>query len=90
MTNLSIALTITNHVLVWSNHDSYTVLGKYVKHSNGAYEVWLKGNRHMETNCKLSLYRFCIDVYIKEYGICQDLKVPLFREFMKEHGYWAD
>ena len=90
MTNLSIALTITNHVKVCSNHGNYTVLGKYVKHSNGTYEVRLKGNRHMETNCKLSLYQFCIDAYMKEYGICQDLKVPLFREFMKEHGYWAD
>ena len=90
MTNLSIAFSITNHVLVWSNHDSYAVLGKYVKHSNGAYEVWLKGNRHMETNCKLSLYQFCIDSYMKEYDVCQDLKVPLFREFMEEHGYWSD
>ena len=90
MTNLSIAFTITNHVKVCSSHGNYTVLGKYVKHSNGAYEVWLKGNRHMETNCKLSLYQFCIDSYMKEYDVCQDLKVPLFREFMKEHGYWAD
>ena len=89
MTNLTIAFTITNHVKVCSNY-GYTVLGKYVKHSNGAYEVWLKGNRHMETNCKLSLYEFCIDAYMKEYEVCQDLKVPLFREFMKEHGYWAD
>ena len=90
MTNLSIAFTITNHVKVCSSHGNYTVLGKYVKHSNGAYEVWLKGNRHMETNCKLSLYQFCIDAYMKEYGVYQDLKVPLFREFMEEHGYWAD
>lgn len=90
MTNLKIGFTITNHVKVTSNHGIYTVLGKYVKNSNGAYEVWLKGNRHMETNCKLSLYQFCIDAYMEEYEICQDLKVPLFREFMKEHGYWAD
>lgn len=90
MTNLSIAFTITNHVKVCSNHGNYTVLGEYVKHSNGAYEVWLKGNRHMETNCKLSLYQFCIDAYMKEYDVCQDFKVPLFREFMKERGYWAD
>ena len=90
MTNLSIAFTITNHVKVCSDHGNYTVLGKYVKHINGAYEVWLKGNHHMETNCKLSLYQFCIDAYMKEYEVCQDLKVPLFREFMKEHGYWAD
>lgn len=90
MTNLSIVFSITNHVKVCSNHGNYTVLGKYVKHSNGAYEVWLKGNRHMETNCKLSLYQFCIDAYMKEYEVCKDLKVPLFREFMKEHGYWAD
>ena len=90
MTNLSIVFTITNHVKVCSNHGNYTVLGKYVKHSNGAYEVWLKGNRHMETNCKLSLYQFCIDSYMKEYDVCQDFKVPLFIEFMKEHGYWAD
>lgn len=90
MTNLSIAFSITNHVLVWANHDSYVVLGDYVIHSNGAYEVWLKGNRHMETNDKLSLYIFCIDAYMKAYEVCQDLKVPLFREFMKEHGYWAD
>ena len=90
MTNLRIAFTITNHVKVTSNHGIFTVLGKYVKHSNGVYEVWLKGNRHMETNCKISLYQFCIDAYMKEYEICQDLKVPLFREFMKEHGYWAD
>lgn len=89
MTNLRIAFTITNRVKVRSDY-GYTVLGKYVKHSNGTYEVRLKGNRHMETDCKLSLYQFCIDAYMKEYEICQDLKVPLFREFMKEHGYWAD
>lgn len=90
MTNSRISFSITNHVKVGSDNGCYSILGKYVKHSDGAYEVWLKGNRHMKTNCKLSLYEFCIDAYMEEYDFCRELKVPWFREFMKEHGYWAD